>query len=147
MLFRSEDRIKTVTARGMDPMVIPTLERWLTAPFRARRADAVERVSAMIRTTPPGGYIGCCHAIPMINVTDRLGAVRCPALVIVGEDDPGTPVEMAREIHAALPAAELAILRSASHLSNIEQPGEFNRAMLAFLDKAAGGEKVAGAAR
>ena len=51
------------------------------------------------------------------------GSVRCPALVIVGEEDPGTPVEMARDIHAALPAAELAILRRASHLSNLEQPG------------------------
>ena len=45
---------------------------------------------------------------------------------------------MAREIHAALPGAELAILRSASHLSNLEQPEEFNRALLAFLDKASG---------
>ena len=57
-------------------------------------------------------------------------------LVIVGEEDPGTPVEMAREIQAALPGAELEILRSASHLSNLEQPQEFNRVLLRFLDKA-----------
>ncbi|MBI4560802.1 MAG: alpha/beta hydrolase, partial [Candidatus Rokubacteria bacterium] len=79
-----------------------------------------------------------CHAIPKIDVTDRLAAVRCPALVIVGEEDPGTPVEMARAIHAALPAAELAILRSASHLSNLEQPDEFNRVLLGFLDRVTG---------
>ncbi|MCI0546514.1 MAG: alpha/beta hydrolase, partial [Candidatus Rokubacteria bacterium] len=65
-------------------------------------------------------------------------AVRVPALVIVGEEDPGTPVEMARAIHAALPAAELAIIRSASHISNLEQPEEFNRVLGAFLDKATG---------
>jgi len=92
----------------------------------------------MIRNTPAQGYIGCCHAIPKIDVTDRLGAVRCPALVIVGEEDLGTPVEMSRQIHAALPSAELAILRSASHLSNLEQPAEFTRVLSAFLDKAAG---------
>ncbi len=49
---------------------------------------------------------------------------------------------MAREIHAALPTAELAILRSASHLSNLEQPEEFNRMLLRFLDKVSGRSKL-----
>jgi len=133
-----EDRIKTVGAKGMEPMAAPTLERWFTAPFRARHKDLMERVGAMIRATPAAGYIGCCHALPKINVTEKLRNVRCPALVIVGEEDPGTPVEMAREIHAALPTAELAVLCRASHLSNLEQPEEFNRVLLRFLDKAAG---------
>ncbi len=133
-----EERIRTVEAKGMDPLVEATLERWFTAPFRARRTDVVERVAAMIRHTPPQGYIGCCHAIPKIDVTDRLREIRCPALVIVGEEDPGTPVEMARDIHAALPGAELAIVRSASHLSNVEQPEEFTRVLLRFLDKVTG---------
>jgi len=137
-----EERIKAVGAKGMEPMVAPTLERWFTAPFRARRRDLMDKVGAMIRSTPAPGYIGCCHAIPKINVTERLKEVRCPALVIVGEEDPGTPVEMAREIQAALPAAELAILSRASHLSNLEQPAEFNRVLGGFLDKLSGRTKL-----
>jgi len=133
-----EERILTVVARGMEPMVEPTLLRWFTAPFRKQRQDVMNRVRAMLRSTPPKGYIGCCHAIPRINTTERLREVRCPALVIVGEEDPGTPVAMARTIHAALPSAELAILPSASHLSNLEQPEEFNRLLLGFLDKVTG---------
>ena len=132
-----EDRIKTV-----GPMAVPTLERWFTAPFRARRKDLMERVGVMIRATPAAGYIGCCHALPKISVTEKLRDVRCPALVIVGEEDPGTPVEMAREIHAALPAAELAVLCRASHLSNLEQPEEFNRVLGGFLDKLSGRSKL-----
>lgn len=75
-------------------------------------------------------------------MTDRLKEVRCPTLVIVGEEDLGTPVDMAREIHAALPAAELAILARASHLSNLEQPAEFNRVLGGFLDKLSGRTKL-----
>ena len=45
---------------------------------------------------------------------------------------------MARDIHAALPGAQLAILRSASHLSNVEQPEEFTRVLVGFLDKVSG---------
>ncbi len=133
-----EERIRTVQAQGMEPLVEPTLQRWFTAPFRERRQDVMDRVRVMLRTTPPQGYIGCCHAIPKINVTDRLGQIRCPALVIVGEDDPSTPVEMSRTIREALPLSELAILRSASHLSNLEQPEEFNRVLLGFLDRVTG---------
>ena len=137
-----EERIKTVGAKGMEPMVAPTLERWFTAPFRGRRKDLMDKIGGMIRSTPAAGYIGCCHALPKINVTERLRDVRCPALVIVGEEDPGTPVDMARDIQAALPVAELAVLCRASHLSNVEQPGEFNRVLGGFLDKLSGRTKL-----
>jgi 3-oxoadipate enol-lactonase len=81
------------------------------------------------------GYAGCCSAIPQINVTDRLKEVKCPALVIVGEQDAGTPVALSREIHAALPGSDLVIIPQASHLSNMEQPAAFNRALATFLNK------------
>lgn len=129
-----EERIRTVEAKGMEPLVEPALERWFTAPFRERRRDVMDGVRAMIRSTPPQGYIGCCYAIPTIDVTDRLGEVRCPALVIAGENDPGTPVTMAQEICATLPSSELVILPSASHLCNLEQPEAFNHVLLGFLD-------------
>jgi 3-oxoadipate enol-lactonase len=131
-----DERIRTVETEGMEALVGPMLERWFTAPFRARRRDLMDRVGDMIRRTPAQGYVGCCHALPTIDVTDRLKELHCPALVIVGEEDPGTPVAMSREIHAALPGAELAILRSASHLSSLEQPQEFDRVLTRFLDKA-----------
>jgi len=130
-----QGRIKTALEKGMEPLVEATLQRWLTEPFRKTRPEVVARVSAMIRATPVTGYAGCCAAIPRINLTERLKEIRCPALVIVGEQDAGTPVELAREIHAALPGSELAIIPSASHLSNLEQPAAFNRAMTAFLNK------------
>jgi hypothetical protein len=47
-----------------------------------------------------------------------------------GGDGPGDPRGAA--------GSQLAILRSASHLSNVEQPEEFNRALRGFLDKASG---------
>ena len=129
------ERIKTVETQGMEPLVESTLARWFTARFRNARPEVVEKVAAMIRTTPALGYIGCSHAIPKINLTARLAQIRCPAVVIVGEDDPSTPVAMAEEIHQALPDSELVIIPSAAHLSNLEQPDAFNQALAGFLDK------------
>ncbi len=130
------ERIKTVEAQGMEPLVEPTLARWFTEPFRKSRPEVVQNVAAMIRSTPVAGYAGCSHAIPKINLTARLKEIRCPSVVIVGKDDPGTPVAMAEEIHHALPGSKLVIIPSAAHLSNLEQPDAFNQALGEFLDQA-----------
>ncbi|MFQ5995299.1 MAG: 3-oxoadipate enol-lactonase [Acidiferrobacterales bacterium] len=129
-----EQRINTVQEGGMEPMVEPTIERWFTEPFRQQRRDVTDRIRKMIRATPLQGYIGCCHAIPKIDTTDQLEAIQCPSLIIVGEQDPATPVEMARTIHDGIPSSGLEVLPSASHLSNVEQPAAFNRALTGFLE-------------
>ena len=127
------DRIAAVNAKGMDAVVEGTLARWFTDGFRRDRRDVCGRIEAMIRATPVAGYAGCCNAIPKINFTSRLKEISCPTIIIVGEQDAGTPVDMAREIHAAMPGSELVVIPSASHLSNIEQPEAFSRALGAFL--------------
>ena len=62
--------------------------------------------------------------------------IQCPILVIVGADDAGTPVAMAQEIHDSAPGSKLVILPSAAHLSNLEQPEAFTKALAGFIDAA-----------
>ena len=95
----------------------------------------VDRVATMIRTTPVAGYVGCCHAISALNLMDRLSAIKLPTIVIVGEDDPGTPVAASRLIAESIKGARLEIISSAAHLSNIERPEAFNRSLSGFLEK------------
>jgi 3-oxoadipate enol-lactonase len=128
-----QERIKIATEQGMDALVDSTLKRWFTEPFLAKRSSVIDRVAGMIRATPPAGYAGCCHAIPQIDVTDKLGAIQCPVQVIVGEKDVGTPVAMSEAIHRAIPSSELVVIPDASHLSNLEQPEAFTGALVKFL--------------
>lgn len=130
-----QERIKTAETQGMEPLVEPTLGRWFTAPFREQRKDVVDLVRAMIRATPPRGYAGCCHAISALDLTDRLSAITLPTLVVVGEDDQGTPVAASRAIQARIAGAQLEILKSAAHLSNLEQPEAFTRVVTSFLSR------------
>ena len=129
------DRIKTAESQGMEPLIEPTLGRWLTPPFRERRRDVVGRVAAMIRATPARGYAGCCHAISALDLTDRISAIRIPTLVVVGEEDQGTPVAASRVIHERIKGSELVIIPAAAHLSNMEQPEAFTAALTGFLAK------------
>ena len=128
-----QERIRIAESQGMKPLVQPTIERWFTAPFREKQKEKVQAIASQIERTPVPGYAGCCHAIPKIDVTARLKEIKCPALVICGEDDPGTPPAMAREIHDNLPGSKLVLIPQAAHLSNVEQPEAFNRALGEFL--------------
>jgi len=130
-----DDRIRTAETQGMEAHVSATIERWFTPGFQRDRPEVIAEVSAMISATKPKGYIGCAHAIRHLNVTDRLSRIRVPTLIIVGEDDPGTPVSASRTIHEKIDGSELVILKSASHLSNIEQAEAFNRSVSSFLDR------------
>ena len=77
------------------------------------------------------------NAIAALNFTNRLKAITVPTLIIVGEDDQGTPVAASRAIHEQIKGSELVILKSAAHLSNLEQPQAFNGALTAFLARVA----------
>jgi 3-oxoadipate enol-lactonase len=129
------ERIANAHANGMEPLVEPTIERWFTPPYIEAAPAVVNPVRTMIRTTPVDGYVGCCEAIRTLNLTARLSAIDRPTLVMVGEEDVGTPVAVSEAIVAEIDGAELVVLPSASHLSNLEQADRFNGALLAFLDK------------
>ena len=131
------ERIKTAETQGLESIVEPTIGRWFTAPFVIGRKDVVDRVRAMIRATKPAGYAGCCHAISALDLTDKIAAIKLPTLIVVGEEDQGTPVAASRVMNEKIARSELVILKSASHLSNMEQPEEFTRALTTFLNRVA----------
>jgi pimeloyl-ACP methyl ester carboxylesterase len=54
--------------------------------------------------------------------------------VIVGEQNPKTPVSSAEFIHERIAASTLGIISNAAHFVNGEQTGLFNEALLKFID-------------
>ncbi|MDH3231135.1 MAG: 3-oxoadipate enol-lactonase [Alphaproteobacteria bacterium] len=128
-----DERIALARNGGMEATSEATLGRWFTAPFHAARPDAIDRVRQMIETTPVEGYAGCCIAIRDMNQTAALSRIAVPTRVIVGAEDPSTPVSASQLIHGEIAGSELVILDDAAHLSNIEKADEFNAALLDFL--------------
>src|SRR5262249_39589621 len=64
-----------------------------------------------------------------------LPGIGCPTLVVVGSEDTVTPPEESRAMAAAIPNARLIEIPRAGHLSNLEAPSEFNRAVAEFLNE------------
>jgi proline iminopeptidase len=68
------------------------------------------------------------------DVTERLGEIEVPTLVLGGEHDEARPAHMA-DIAARIPDAELQIFNDASHLCFWEKREEFMESVNGFLDR------------
>lgn len=135
-----DERIRIAREQGVAPLVGPAIGRWFTAHFREAQPATVEAVARTIGSTSVEGWTGCCAAIAAVHTTADLHRIDCPALVLVlvGEHDIGTPLAAALEMHRHLPQSTLAVIADAAHMTCIEQPERFNRALRIFLDSTVG---------
>lgn len=68
------------------------------------------------------------------DITDRLGEITCPVLVVHGTDDVSIPIDHGRAVAAALPDSRGVIeVEGAAHAPNMSHPDIVNDAMAAFL--------------
>jgi 3-oxoadipate enol-lactonase len=126
-------RAATVRAEGMDVVADGILALWFTPATHRDRPELVRDYRAMMVSADPEGYAGCCEALAAWEPGDALGAIRAPALVLAGSEDPATPPAQAEAIRDRIPGARLHVLPGAGHLANIEQPEAFGRLLLEHL--------------
>lgn len=128
-----EERIAIVEkAKSLEPQVEPTLERWIPAEIRTKNPPQVGKLREMIRTTPVNGFVGCAAALADHNYNAKVETVTRPVLFIVGEKDGTTPAAM-RQMHERLKGSRFVEIAGAGHISNMDQPAAFTRAMQEFL--------------
>lgn len=131
-------RARTVLDRGMEAVVDMVLGRFFSEPFRTQQPETVESIRQGLLETDPSGYAGACLALAEADLREDIASITAPALVVVGRADVATPVGDARSLCDALVTASLRIVDDAGHLTNLEAPGEFGRAVEDFLDDAPG---------
>jgi 3-oxoadipate enol-lactonase len=128
------DRLALVRDKGVPAFAAPNMERWFTKGFRERDPQAIARMQAMFAATPLEGYIACGKAVRDMDHRDLLPRIKPPTLVIIGRHDPATVPEAGEYICKTIPGAEHFMI-DAAHISNIEQPLQFNDAVLGFLTR------------
>ncbi len=126
--------IATVKAKGIEPIVEPTLERWFPEPFRKANPGLMDGVRRMIRRTSVQGYLGCAGAFLGLALEDRLPEIQARALYVSGADDHrGGPPPLMAGLAARVPGARHASVPGAAHIANIQNPEGFNRILVDFL--------------
>ena len=120
---------------GPGPLMSQVLPVMFGASFRAdpQRRDRLERWVHHVRSLPRrivgpvGGVIGRAAII------DELKYIRCPTLVLTGDEDHTTPPAQAERIVSQIAGARLVRLANCGHSSAIEAPEAVNRAIAEFL--------------
>jgi 3-oxoadipate enol-lactonase len=69
----------------------------------------------------------------LADQTDRARAIDVPTLVLCGSDDKVTPPALSHELAALIPGALYVEIDRSGHLSNLERPEQFNRAVEEFI--------------
>jgi 3-oxoadipate enol-lactonase len=126
-----EERIAIAEKQGMEPLVEPTLGRWFPPEVMKANPPHLDKVRQMIRATPVNGFIGCAAALADHDYAAAVATVTHPVLFLVGEKDAAAPPM--RKLNQALPGSRYVELAGAGHISNLDQPKAFTRAVADFL--------------
>lgn len=129
-----EERFEIARTQGIAGLVDGTIKRWFTAPFIERAPQEIEKVRQMILGTSLDGYIACGSSVRDMAQSTMLLKIKTPTLVLSGRDDPACTVEQGTVLHRLIDHSKMVVLEQAAHLSNIEQPEAFNKAVRQFID-------------
>jgi len=89
---------------------------------------------AILERTPPQGAAAGARALAdRADHTATLARIDVPTLVVCGEHDAITPVELMRSIASRIPGACFEIIPGAGHMTPVERPAEFNKILGGFL--------------
>ena len=112
-------------------LVGPTVARWFPPEVVKANPPHVDKVRQMIRTTPANGFIGCAAALADHDYAAAVAKLTRPVLFLVGEKDAAAPPM--RKLNEALSGSRYVELAGAGHISNLDQPEAFTRAVKDFL--------------
>jgi len=106
--------------------------------FRSKNPAEFEKYMKVKSQNQPQGLVRMMRSLSVPASPPDLGKVKCPVLLIVGENDAYTGVEQGQRAQEAIVGSRLVVLPT-GHAAAIELPERFNSAVLEFLSGIRGG--------
>jgi len=69
------------------------------------------------------------------RLDDVIGGITSPTLIVWGEQDEMIPLSVGQHLHQLIPGSRLEVIPECGHLPALEQPEEFVRRVLEFLQR------------
>lgn len=129
-----EELAQRALHEGMEAIAGMMLPKVLAPTTMKENQAAVARVREMITQMRPEGTAAASRGMAVRrDQSELLAQINVPTLIIVGSEDKLTPPADAERMQRAISGARLAVMAGAGHVSNIERPADFNRALINFL--------------
>jgi 3-oxoadipate enol-lactonase len=128
--------VRSVKTTGVGPFADDFAKLVFAPQSFQTHPEAVEAIKAAIRANSPIGISGAAFALGCrTDTTSVLSSIKVPTLVLVGEYDTLTPPAAAETLHRQITKSEFHAIPAAGHMSNLENPAEFNRHLIEFLNR------------
>lgn len=122
-----------VRKNGMESVVDVAMKRLFPEDFiKAHPEVFTERRASLVKTNPEF-FAEACRALAALDLSQLVGRIANPTLVVVGELDAATPPVMSRQLAAAIPNAKLVEMPGCGHAPMAQAPESFIEAISGFL--------------
>jgi pimeloyl-ACP methyl ester carboxylesterase len=126
--------IENIKKNGLDDYAHESLKNLFAPLSLLSKETEIASVREMIVNTSKQSIYNSLHALAIRKETSGiLPGIKIPVLILVGNEDKITPPEMAELMHKKINGSELHIIEDAGHLSNMENPFEFNYQIRKFI--------------
>jgi pimeloyl-ACP methyl ester carboxylesterase len=125
------ERARQARADGMAGIAAAIVQGTLSGDSRARNPVGAALVRELLMRQDPEGYAQACEALAAAQPAE-IARIRCPALLVTGDEDPVAPPSAVRAMAERLPGARVQVLERCGHWATIERWAECNRALGEF---------------
>lgn len=134
-----EKRLKTakqIMQEGLEPFAKIILPNLVGKTALATKPKLVNEITGMISLNNREGVAAALFAMAeRRDSSDLLGSIKCPTLIIAGEEDVLIPFSESRVMHGQIVGSQFHVIPRAGHLVNFEQPTAFQNIFGKFLNQ------------
>jgi len=126
--------IESIRKTGVEKYAEESIKNLFASESFTTRVKEIADVREMIVNTSEQSL---CNTLLALSVREetctKLSAIKVPVLIMVGSEDKITPPAAARFMHEKIKGSLLKVIDHAGHLSNLENPDEFNVQLKKFV--------------
>lgn len=131
-----ENSIESIKKDGLESFADEFVETIFASSSFKRHPEAVELIRNTISSSSPEAICGVLLAqAARTDLKHVLRKITVPTLIMVGNHDDFTPRSSSQMMHDEITNSEFIIIPKAGHMSNLENPEEFNHNLMEFLGK------------
>ncbi|MFA5329542.1 MAG: alpha/beta fold hydrolase [Prolixibacteraceae bacterium] len=126
--------IENITKYGIEQYASESIKKLFAPETFITSKEKTLAIKEMIMKTSEQSLTSTLLALAARTETcSKLAQIRMPVLIMVGKEDKITPPSAARFMQKTIKGSTLQVIEHAAHLSNIENPYEFNQNLLKFV--------------
>lgn len=128
--------IEIILEKGVAKFADDSIKNFFAAESFIKKKDVIAEVREIMVNTTEKSVIKTLLALSRrLETCSTLCKIKVPVLILVGEEDKITPPEAAQFMKNEIHGSVMSVIENAGHLSNLENPDQFNEQLIKFLEK------------